>query len=159
MPISSTTTGHVFNSKIRSSQYGDQREEISAAKCIGFQSSTRVKYLEDKTRDLTDASQSCGKTFCGFTLPYYAKMENLSGGHNSGRKFIHSGSFESCSAISEENKHEQIKSTILTEMKNIKTKYSVHNFPTNYTGNSVLGNRFQDWENELHFYWKEGFNE
>ena len=44
-------------------------------------------------------------------------------------------------------------------MKKIKTKYSVHSFSTDYTGNSIFGSRFQDWENELPFYWKDGFNE
>ena len=158
-PISSTTTGHVFNSKIPSSQYRDQPEETSAAKCNRFLSRTPVKHLDDKTRDLIDASQSSGKIISGITLPCHAEMNTLSGEHNSSKKSVHSSTLESCPAIPKENEHEQIKSTILTEMKKIKTKYSVHNFPADYTGNSVLGSRFQDWENELRFHWKDDFNE
>ena len=158
-PISSTTTGYVFNSKIRSSQYGDQREETHAAKCNWFQSNTLVKHLEDKTRGLIDAPQSSGKIVSGITLPCHAEMNTLSGEHNSGKTSVHSSTLESCPAIPKENEHEQIKSTILTEMKKIKTKYSIHNFPADYIGNSVLGSRFQDWENELRFHWKDGFNE
>ena len=105
-PISSTTTGHVFDSKIRSSQYRDQREETHSAKCNGFLSSSPVKYLEHKTQDLVDSPQSHEKIVSGFTLPCHAKMDKLSGGHNSDRKSVHSSTLESCSAIFKENEHE-----------------------------------------------------
>ena len=79
-PISFTTTGHVFNSKIRSSQYGDQGEETNVAKCNGILSRAPIKRLEDKTPSLIDALQSCGKIVCGFTLPCHAEMDKLVAG-------------------------------------------------------------------------------
>ena len=57
--------------------------------------------------------------------------------------------------ISESIQSDRIRSTILDEMQRISTKYSTHTSQTQHP----FPTKFEDWEHELRFHWKDGFFE